>query len=160
MSTDLLRDLLGILAVERPRGLGAMAEELEKFVNDYVSERVTVRSEVRDDVYGAIDGERDYQDKRWTANNTPSKGRHETAAFLTYMREYLRRAELLASSFADDGVAPPSHEFMGESALDFVRKITALGVACMEQNGAPRRAEPGCEHVSGPTRCSNCAYES
>ncbi len=117
-------------------------------------------STVRDDVYGAIDGERDYQDKRWTANNTPSKGRHETAAFLTYMREYLRRAELLASSFADDGVAPPSHEFMGESALDFVRKITALGVACMEQNGAPRRAEPGCEHVSGPTRCSNCAYES
>ena len=45
-------------------------------------------STVRDDVYGAIDGERDYQ-RKWGGS------RHETGAFLTFMREYLRRAELL-----------------------------------------------------------------
>ncbi len=93
----------------------------------------------RKEVYEAIDGERDYQEKRWNRNSTPSKGQHETAAFLTYMREYLRRAELLSSECADDTVAPPGHKFAGECDLDFVRKVTALGVACMEQNGAPRR---------------------
>lgn len=120
----------------------------------------------RQAVYEAIDGERVYQAKVWNEDTTPSGGKHEVAAFLTYMREYLNRADFLASTVAGDGKAGPGSAFEGESALDMIRKVTALGVACMEQNGAPKRQnlkdqeEPGCEHVSGPYRCSNCAYES
>ncbi len=84
----------------------------------------------RAEVYEAIDGERAYQAK-WAEKP------HETAAFLTYMREYLRRAEALTSIWPD-GVATAG-PFAGETDLDMVRKITALGVACMEQNGAPGR---------------------
>ena len=82
----------------------------------------------RAEAYHAIDSERDYQAK-W------GKKPHETATFLTYMREYLRRAELLSTVLPD----PESNKFAGETDLDMVRKITALGVACMEQNGAPKR---------------------
>lgn len=93
----------------------------------------------RQAVYEAIDSERTYQETRWNPETTPSGGLHEVPAFLTFMREYLRRAELVASTVAGDGVAPPGHEFEGESSLDMIRKVTALGVACMEQNGAPKR---------------------
>ncbi len=99
----------------------------------------------RNDVYVAINTERAYQDKRW-----PNERAHTTDEFILFMEHYLHEARRLASTTPDGNV----------EVLDFVRKVTALGVACMEQNGAPRRAEPGCEHVSGPTRCSNCAYES
>ena len=94
---------------------------------------------VRADVYEAIDSERNYQDKLWNLDTTSSEGRHETAAFLTYMRVYLDRADLLSSTLPDEIVAPQTHEFGGECDLDFVRKVTALGVACMERNGAPKR---------------------
>ncbi len=93
----------------------------------------------RSDVYVAINTERAYQDKRGSPETTQCGGKHEVPTFLTFMREYLRRAELLASSIAGDGVAPPGHEFEGENSLDMIRKVTALGVACMEQNGAPKR---------------------
>jgi hypothetical protein len=85
-------------------------------------------------VYKALDGERDYQDSRWNADTTSSAGQHEVAAFILYMEEYLARARELVSTLADNEANEN-----GESALDFVRKVTALGVACMEQNGAPRR---------------------
>jgi hypothetical protein len=106
----------------------------------------------RTDVYVAIDSERDYQRRRWGED-------HETAvnSFILYMEHHLQRAREIATTCKNgnnfDG-AP------GESSLDAIRKVTALGVACMEQNGAPRRAEAGCEHVYGPTRCADCAYDS
>lgn len=85
-------------------------------------------------VYEAIDGERDYQDSVWNADTTSSGGQHETAAFILYMEEYIARARKLSSSLAEGAT-----DENGEEALDFVRKVTSLGVACMEQNGAPRR---------------------
>jgi len=90
-------------------------------------------------VYDAVEEEREYQDTRWNEDTTPSEGIHETGAFLTFMRLYLQRADELCSTIATGSVAPIGHPFEGESALDFVRKVTALGVACMEQNGAPKR---------------------
>ncbi len=83
-------------------------------------------------VYQAIDGERDYQDKVW--GPTACGGEHEVAAFISYMEHYLTRAREWTSTLSD-GAANSN----GETALDFVRKVTALGVACMEQNGAVRR---------------------
>lgn len=88
----------------------------------------------RKQVYAAIDEERDYQDSIWNESTTPTKGIHETAAFILYMDEYLTRAKRLSSMLPQGEV-----DSFGEKDLDFVRKVTALGVACMEQNGAPQR---------------------
>lgn len=83
-------------------------------------------------VYEAIDGERDYQEKWDTAE---SRGKHEVGAFILFMEEYLAQARRLESTLGGGGNAPSD----SEGSLDFVRKVTALGVSCMEQNGAPRR---------------------
>lgn len=81
----------------------------------------------RAEVYEAIDGERDYQDQRWGSGSC--RGQHSTAEFLLFMEDYLAKARRIASTTADMDVA----------VLDVVRKVTALGVVCMEQNGAPKR---------------------
>lgn len=98
----------------------------------------TYKENVRADVYKVIDGERAYQ-KKW--EDTESKGTHETGAFILFMEHYLKEARRLESTLEnggngrriDDGIIGP------EGSLDFVRKVTALGVSCMEQNGAPER---------------------
>jgi hypothetical protein len=76
----------------------------------------------REQVYDAIDTERDYQDKKWAGHS------HEVGAYLTMLRTYVARAEEAWTS--NSGDAP---------ALEVVRKITAIGVHCMEQHGAPHR---------------------
>ncbi len=88
-------------------------------------------SAARSDVYDAIDSEREYQDRRWNCETTPTCGRHSVTEFMVYMRDYLEEALHYVSRSAD----PQAEEF----ALNNIRKITALGVACMEQNGAPHR---------------------
>ena len=82
----------------------------------------------RDEVYLAIDGERDYQSK-WDLEE--SQGQHSVAEFIVYMQAYLNKA-IEAVSFSADPAA-------SQAALHVIRKVTALGVACMEQNGAPVR---------------------
>ena len=83
----------------------------------------------REEVYRAIDGERDYQATRWNADTTPSEGKHTPSEFLLYMEHYLMKCRELASTTPEGNT----------EVLDFIRKVTALGVACMEQNGAPQR---------------------
>jgi len=106
----------------------------------------------REDVYAAVDGERTYQKSKWGEDQET-----EINSFILYMEHHLQRAREIASTAVD------GNNFFGAkgpNSLDCIRKVVALGVACMERNGAPKRAAPGCEHVSGPTRCSDCAYES
>lgn len=91
---------------------------------------------VRADVYKAIDGERTYQDK-W--EDAESRGKHETGAFILFMEHYLKEARRLESTLESGGNGINFREQGVEGSLDFVRKVTALGVACMEQNGAPER---------------------
>lgn len=86
----------------------------------------------REEVYEAVDGERTYQTKWDTAE---SQGLHEPAAFILFMEEYLSEARKLESTRENGN----NGRFLEEGSLDFVRKVTALGVACMEQHGAPRR---------------------
>ena len=88
----------------------------------------------RSTVYSAIDNERNYQDRLWNPETTPSGGQHPVGSWLTFMRSYLREAEEQISRGADPEA---SH-----ASLHTIRKITAMGVACMEQHGAPRRDEP------------------
>jgi hypothetical protein len=85
----------------------------------------------RNEVYKAIDTERDYQAIRWNETTTPTKGFHTVTEFLVYMQDYTSEAIHQVSRNADPEAT--------DLALNTIRKITALGVACMEQNGAPCR---------------------
>lgn len=83
--------------------------------------RVIYRNSRRS-VYEVIDGERDYQDNNFGDNP------HSVTEFLTFMQHYLSTAVTKVSTTKGD-----------TCALDEVRKITALGVVCMEQNGFRNR---------------------
>lgn len=102
----------------------------------------------REDVYATLDGERTFQNSRFPRGNLSDFSIGEE---LLLIEEYVRKAR-----------AYWTKEAAGEEldTLNSVRKIAAIAVRCLEKHGAPRRAAPGCEHVSGPDRCSDCAYES
>jgi hypothetical protein len=84
----------------------------------------------RKDVYAAIDSERDYQENLWSnlnkTNNSPS-------AFILWMEEYLSYARRLAST-TDERPGKGLDDIM-----ERIRKVTALGVACMEIHGVKNR---------------------
>lgn len=81
------------------------------------------------DVYAVIDGERNYQD--CLASTSETDGHHTVTEFLLYMDAYMHDAKQVASKTWGPQATIKT--------LDLIRKITALGVACMEQNGAVRR---------------------
>ena len=89
-------------------------------------------------VYAAIDTERDYQDSRWNADTTASSGRHTVTEWIVFMEDYLREMKTQVSRNAD-----PSATIQ---ALHTMRKVVAMGVACMEQNGALPRQSIGESH--------------
>lgn len=76
----------------------------------------------------AVIDERNYQDMKWG----PIADRpREVGTYLTLIRAKLRAAETaFATSDYDD------------DALEELRKVTALGVACLEQHGAIPRTKP------------------
>lgn len=79
----------------------------------------------REVVYSVIDGERDYQDKKWGTVHARPK---QVGAWLTLMRHLLTEAEAKwATSHGDT------------EALDIIRKLSAVTVACQEQHGAITR---------------------
>ncbi len=85
----------------------------------------------REEVYEAIDSEREYQQQRWNVDTTTSRGEHEIEAWVLFMEDYLLEAR---KQLSRNG-RPLAHCL----ALESIRKVTAMGVACMEQNGAPKR---------------------
>lgn len=93
----------------------------------------------RQEVYTAIDGERDYQDAKWgttlsgdrPANELQPGGTRTVDEFALYIVGYAHKLLDNASTFAVD-----------KDKLEIIRKITALGVACMEQHGAVPRVSP------------------
>lgn len=78
---------------------------------------------IRKDVYRALDSEREYQDDRWDDNRGGALNR-TLGDFVLYMQHYLNDAVR-----QDEPV----------DALDSVRKVGALAVACMEAHGAQMR---------------------
>lgn len=83
----------------------------------------------RSEVYAAIDTERDYQ-KMWETKST-SKGLHSFSEWLAYMEDYIDEAQhLLARGAQQDTYNQVAH---------IMRKVVAMGVAAMEQHGAPSR---------------------
>lgn len=81
----------------------------------------------REKVYAAIDLEREYQEIKWNPDNTSSGGKHEVGSYILFMEDYLQEAR---SKISRKGDPEASYE-----ALDVLRKVVALGVACMEQHG-------------------------
>ena len=79
----------------------------------------------RQEVFSVIGDERVFQDRKW---GTVEQHPHEVGSWLTIMRKLLRDAEDAFQSQRGD-----------VGALDEVRKVVAVGVACMEQHGPVRR---------------------
>lgn len=79
----------------------------------------------RKDVYVVIDGERNYQDQKWgTIDQRPK----QVGSWLTLMRAILTKAEM-----------EWAHSNGDHFALEEIRKLAAVAIACMEQHGAPLR---------------------
>jgi hypothetical protein len=76
--------------------------------------------------YESIQTERDYQDRKWGA---VSERPHEVGAWLTLMQVHLRRAQEAWASAPND-----------RGALNELRKVLAIGVACGDQHGLPHRS--------------------
>ncbi len=85
----------------------------------------------RQEVYKLIDGERDYQDRRWNADTTTSQGWHSTQEWLSFIQDYANEGLHLGTREADQ-IA-----YMKQLAI--LRKIAGMAVAAMEQHGAPKR---------------------
>ena len=93
----------------------------------------------RQEVYSAIDSERDYQDAMWgdtlSGDREPTEdedgGDRTVDEFSVYLIGY-----------ANDLLHNASHFSSTEDKLEIIRKLAGLSVACMEQHGAPRRAMP------------------
>ena len=88
----------------------------------------------REEVYHAIDTERDYQDQLWNSFTTTTQGEHTVTEWLVFMEDYLNETKHILSRRAEQDVIT--------RALDNVRKIAAMCVACMEQNGCTIREKP------------------
>lgn len=90
-----------------------------------------MRTPIREEVYRCLDGERDYQDSK--APTSETGGNHTIVEFAYYMEGYMADMKQVAS-----------HTWGPEATtkcLDILRKITAMGVACMEQNGCVPRSD-------------------
>lgn len=93
----------------------------------------------REQVYSAINSERDYQNARW--GPTRSKGVHSIEEFIAYCDDYLLEAtHVLARK--------PMVEAYPE-ALPIIRKVAAMLVSCMEQHGAVMREPPVTSRAGG-----------
>lgn len=89
------------------------------------------RSLLRAEVYALIDGERAYQDRRWNPQTTTSHGEHSWEEWFTYMTDYIQEAQHILSR-------EPQQEG-DQKAAAIMRKVGAMAVAAMEQNGATPR---------------------
>ena len=84
--------------------------------------------DLRSEVYKAFDSERDYQDDRFQEAVYGRDAIDRTLdEFILYIMQYAQEASAL-TTHGDES-----------EALNFVRKVGALCVGCMEQHGAPQR---------------------
>lgn len=80
------------------------------------------------EVYDAINSERTHQDNKWGGHKHDAA--HSLGDWLVYIDYHLTQAKAALSTDTN-----------GQRALASIRKISALGVACMEQHGAPKRRQ-------------------
>jgi len=80
----------------------------------------------REDVYKLIDGERDYQEIRWSLSTQKGPHIHTPEEWIIYMEDYINEAKHLLSRNAIPDCYP--------QAMEILRKVTAMGICAMEQN--------------------------
>ena len=85
-------------------------------------------SSLRIEVFDAIENERAYQVKRW-GNPDGTEREKDVASFLAYMQYYQNEAIKLVTK----------QGYTSVFARDAIRKIVALGVACLERHGVVER---------------------
>ena len=91
------------------------------------------RTMERKEVYERIDGERNYQDLRWTPRreaNGITDEQKAVADWLLYIEHHLEEAKVALYYLRD------------EDTLAQVRKIAGLAVRCLELHGCPERVIP------------------
>lgn len=82
----------------------------------------------RQEVYAAIDSERDYQDGLGSDRREPSEINHSVGDYITMLAAYVTK---LQQAWTDNP---------GDSAaLEVMRKCAGITVRCMEEHGAPHR---------------------
>lgn len=81
----------------------------------------------RNEVYKALDSERDYQDVVW-----PDSAHLSIGDYLLMLEEYVFRGRR-------EWVKEHQPEL---NALEMIRKVGGIAVRCMEQHGAPIRVMP------------------
>ena len=89
----------------------------------------------RNEVYAAIDSERDYQDDlKSDRTSNPTDGTrsidHTVGDFVTMMQHY--QTQLVEAWTTNPG---------DQEALNVMRKIGGIATNCMEQHGAPIRSQ-------------------
>lgn len=85
----------------------------------------------RTECYAAIDSEREYQNSKWrrpSSTDPAGHNPHTITEWLAYMQYY-----------TNEGLRIQTLSHSEKEGLDFLRKVAALGVAGMEQHGAPLR---------------------
>ena len=85
----------------------------------------------RDKVFEALTSEREYQTKRWGYRQNDGSFKepdHSVCDYMVYIKHYLAKA------FAEASEKPGSGD-----ALEMLRKVVTLGVACFEQHGVTPR---------------------
>jgi hypothetical protein len=80
----------------------------------------------REQVYEAIDTERAFQDFKW---GSIDEHPHEVGAWLTILHGLIHKAQIAWSESNGD-----------VRALQYIRKIAGVAVACSEQHGIKRRS--------------------
>jgi hypothetical protein len=85
----------------------------------------------REEVYKAIDSERNYQDKIWNEHTTTSDGFHSFEEWFTYIEDYIAEAKHVLSRNAKQDA--------DLIASDIMRKVGGMAVCAMEQHGVNPR---------------------
>lgn len=94
---------------------------------------VSATSLRQSEALAALVGERAYQDLVWNKTTTITEGKHSVTEFLVYVRDYAEQSLHDLSRSAEQA--------SGERALHELRKIGALAVAALEQNGIRERSK-------------------
>lgn len=81
----------------------------------------------REDVYKAIDSERDYQDSFWGKVDDPNYVSYHPSQFLIDIEIHLNKAK------------QANYKIDMKSVMDEIRKIGALAVKCGEVHGIEKR---------------------
>jgi len=84
----------------------------------------------REKVYKLIDGEREYQEDMPQHANKEQQRNTPVAAWVIYIEKLIQEAKVCIYNMDEN------------SALEFIRKATAVGVACMEYNPTLPRKNP------------------